>query len=73
MELKLLLLFASRPNQKVTIDYLAETLNKMNNSVYTSQNIYVLIYRLRKKIEANTSTPTLIINLYPGYVLNADI
>lgn len=73
MEFKLLTIFISNPNELLDVTYLMNTMNELNDSCYSEQNIYIQISRLRSKIEENPSEPDLLITLRPGYILNIKI
>ena len=69
MEFMLLSVFIYHYNRLLTIEFIVNELNELNNSYYSAQNIYVLIKRLRGKLEEEPSNPKILINLRPGYIL----
>lgn len=51
------------------VDFLQGSSDKI---IYSEQNIYVHINRLRKKLESKPEKPEILINMRPGYMLDAD-
>lgn len=69
-ETRLLYFFCTNPNRRILTCNIIAYMQNYSNSYFTEQNIYVYINRLRKKIEP-CSTPEILINMRPGYMLNA--
>ncbi len=71
IENKLLYFFCNNYEMRISsneiVDYLQEYSKKV---IYTEQNIYVHINRLRKKMEIIPSHPEILINIRPGYMLD---
>jgi DNA-binding response OmpR family regulator len=69
-ESRLLLFFVIHPNKRIFVNDILDYFRKYSVEFLTEQNIYVYIWRLRKKIEPDPKKPQIILNLRPGYVLH---
>lgn len=71
-EYNLLLVFVRYYNQVLSVDFILENLHEYYELTYAPQNLYVLIMRLRHKLEKKPTNPEILINLKPGYLFNID-
>ncbi|MNW44930.1 DNA-binding transcriptional activator KdpE [compost metagenome] len=67
-EARLINYLINNANRKVQIKELLNYLEDSSNATLTEYNVYMLIYRLRKKLEVNHKRPKILRNHRPGYI-----
>lgn len=72
MESNLLLFFCLNPNKIILAEKILDYFSMRSHCCYTAQNVYVIINKLRSKIEKKKSKPVIIKNMRPGYIFNVN-